>query len=143
MSVSDPGPHPPPESGGAETEYYESLGPGKGIYATIGEDGFVEFKINTEGTGVRGTDLFHRMMRAFGGRVRGIWGMCPKGTNLDKVNELTAEGIPLPEAVTRTWTAHRARDFGFGKAVVPEDPIGVPGAYTKVVVRFVKESDFS
>jgi hypothetical protein len=67
MSVSDPGPHPPPESGGAEAEYYESLGPGKGIYATIGEDGFVEFKINTEGTGVWGTDLFHRMMRAFGG----------------------------------------------------------------------------
>ena len=53
--------------------------------------------------------------------------MWPVGTNLDKVNELTAQSLPLPEAVTRTWTAHRARDFGFGKAIVHEEPIGVPG----------------
>jgi hypothetical protein len=141
MSVSDSGPHPPPADGGAEAEYYESLGPGKGIYATIGEDGFVEFKIHTEGTDVRGTDLFNRMMRAFGGRVRGIWGMWPTGTNFDQVNELTAQGIPLAEAVTRTWTAHRARDFGFGKAVIRGEPLGIPGAYTRVVVQFVKEPD--
>jgi hypothetical protein len=143
MSVSSSGPHPPPANGGATTEYYESLGPGKGIYATISEDGFVEFKINTEGTGVRGTDLFNRMMQAFGGRVRGIWGMWPTGTNLNTVNELTAQGVPLAEAVTRTWTAYRARDFGFGMAVIHGGPIGAPGAYTKVVVRFVKESDLS
>jgi hypothetical protein len=141
MSVSDSGPHPPPADGGVETEYYESLGPGKGIYATIDEDGFVEFKINTKGTGVRGTDLFNRMMRAFGGRVRGIWGMWAAGTNLEKVNELTAQSIPLAEAVTRTWTAHRARDFGFNQAVIQGEPIGIPAAYTRVVVRFVKEPD--
>jgi hypothetical protein len=141
MSMSHVGPDPPPASGGAETEYYESLGPGKGIYATIGEDGFVEFKINTKGTGVRGTELFQRMRQAFGGRVRGIWGMWPRGTNLDQVNELTAQGLPLTEAVTSTWTAHRARDFGFDKAIIHEEPIGVPGAYTKVVVRFLKEED--
>jgi hypothetical protein len=141
MPMGQAGPDPPPASGGAETEYDESLGPGKGIFATIGEDGFVEFKIHTKGTGVRGTELFRRMMQAFGGRVRGIWGMWPSGTNLDKVNELTAQGIPLSEAVTRAWTAHRARDFGFGKAIIHEEPIGVPGAYTKVVVRFVKEEE--
>jgi hypothetical protein len=78
MSASASGPHPPPADGGTETEFYESHGPGKGIYATIDEDGFVEVKINTEGTG-----------------VRGIWGMWPTGTNLDKVNELTAQGVPL------------------------------------------------
>lgn len=143
MSVSQSGPDPPQASGGAETEYYESLGPGKGIYGTISEDGFVEFKINTEGTGVRGTDLFNRMMMVFEGRVRGIWGMWPKGTNLNTVNELTAHGIALAEAVTRTWTAHRARDFGFGKAIIHGEPLGAPGAYTRVVVQFVKESDFS
>ena len=143
MSVNHPGLPPPPANGGDETEYYESLGPGKGIYATISEDGFIEFKINTEGTGVRGTDLFNRMMRAFEGRVRGIWGMWPTGTNLEKVNELTIQGIPLAEAVTRTWTAHRARDFGFGKAIIHGEPSGAPGAYTRVVVQFVKESDFS
>jgi hypothetical protein len=124
MSESLSGPHPRPADAGVEDEYFESLGPGKGIYATIGEDGFVEFKINTEGTGVRGTDLFNRMMRAFGGRVRGIWGMWPRGTNLDRVNELTALGVPLTEAVTRTWTAHRARDFGFARAVIHGEPPG-------------------
>jgi hypothetical protein len=71
MSMSHAEPDPPPANVGAETEYYESLGPGKGIYATLGEDGFVEFKINTTGTGVRGTELFQRMMQAIGGRVRG------------------------------------------------------------------------
>ena len=83
------------------------------------------------------------MMQAFGERVRGIWGMWPTGTNLNTVNELTAQGIPLAEAVTRTWTAHRARDFGFGKAMIHGEPIGVPGAYTRVVVQFVPESDSS
>ena len=139
--MSPTGPPPLPETGGVEDEYYESLGPGKGIYATIDEDGFVEFKINTEGTGVRGTEVFQRMMRAFGDRVRGVWGMWPTGINLETVNELTAQGLPLPEAVTRTWTANCARDFGFGTAIIHEEPMGIPGAYTKVVVRFVKESN--
>jgi hypothetical protein len=31
MSMSHEGPDPPPANGEAETEYYESLGPGKGI----------------------------------------------------------------------------------------------------------------
>ena len=69
--------------------------------------------------------------------------MWPTGTNLDTVNELTARGVPLSEAVTRTWTAHRAKDFGFAKAVIHGDPVGIPGAYTKVVVQFMKESDLA
>jgi hypothetical protein len=69
--------------------------------------------------------------------------MWPWGTNLDKVKELTAQGVPLTEAMTSTWTAHRARDFGFGKAIIHEEPIGVSGVYTKVVVRFVTEEDRS
>jgi hypothetical protein len=87
---------------GSEDEYDENLGPGKGIYATIDENGMVEFKINTEGMKTRGTDLFKKMMEHFGSRVEGVWGMWPTGTNLIKVNELTAQGMPLHEAVSRT-----------------------------------------
>jgi hypothetical protein len=123
----------------AEGEYYVNLGLGRGIYGAIDEDGMLAFKINTEDTGVRGTDLFDRMMQHFGDKVQGVWGMWPKGTNLDKVNELTAQGITLQEAVTRTWTANRARAFGFSKAIICEEPVGTPGAYTKVLVKFVPE----
>jgi hypothetical protein len=124
---------------GSEDEYDKNLGPGKGIYATIDENGMVEFKINTEGKNTRGTDLFKRMMQYFGGRVAGIWGMWPTGTNRIKVNELTAQGMPLHEAVSRTWTANRAREFGFGKAIVVDEPVGTPGDYTKVLVKFVRD----
>ena len=48
-------------------------------------------------------------------------------------------GIPLQEAVSRTWTANQAREFGFGKAILVEEPIGSPGAYRKVLVKFVRE----
>ena len=65
-------------------EYNEDLGPGKGIFATIDGDGMIEFKINIQGTSIRGTDLFRRMMRYFGDRVEGIWGMWPTGTELLK-----------------------------------------------------------
>jgi hypothetical protein len=124
---------------GFEDEYYENLGPGKGIFATIDENGMIEFKINSKGTNIRGTDLLKRMMQHFGDRVNGLWGMWPIGTNLDKVNELTAQGIPLHEAVSRTWTANRAREFGFGKAIVVEGRLGTQGSYTKVLVKFVRD----
>ena len=136
---STPKQGPIPADTEAEREYYVDLGPGRGIYGTIDEDGMVAFKINTESTGVRGTDLFNGMMQHFGDKVQGVWGMWPKGTNLNKVNELTVQGVPLEEAVTRTWTANRTRAFGFGKAIIWEEPIGTPGAYTKVLVRFVRE----
>jgi hypothetical protein len=124
---------------GSEDEYYESLGPGKGIYATIDRDGMIEFKINTEGAHIRGTDLFNKIMQHFEDRVAGVWGMWPTGANLNRVNELTAQGIPLEVAVTRTWSANRARAFGFNKAFVIGEPVGTPGAYTRLLVKFVRD----
>ena len=109
----------------------------KGILASLDDEGFVEFKINVQGSGLRGTDLFKRMMEHFGTNVRGIWGKWVKGTNLEIVNRLTAQGLPLEEAVTRAWTANRARDFGFGTATVTRAE-GQPGAYTNIEVRFTK-----
>jgi hypothetical protein len=109
----------------------------KGILASLDEDGFIEFKINVEGSGYRGTDLFKRMMEHFGSNVRGIWGKWVSGDNLETVNRLTARGLPLEEAVTRAWTANRARDFGFDNATVVKAE-GEPGVYTNIEVRFDK-----
>jgi hypothetical protein len=109
----------------------------KGILASLDKDGFVEFKINTRGSGHRGTTLFQRMMEHFGDNVRGIWGKWVSGDNLETVNRLTAQGLSLDEAVTRAWTANRARDFGFGRAAIVKAE-GEAGAYTNIEVKFTK-----
>ena len=110
--------------------------PNKGIIANLDKNGHVEFKINTEGSGIRGTDLFKQMMEHFGSNAKGVKGKWVSGTNLDKVNELTAKGVPIEEAVKQTWTANRARDAGFGNATLVNPPKGTPGAYTDVEVLF-------
>ena len=109
----------------------------KGIIARLDEEGLVDFKINTEGSGVRGTDVFKRMMQHFGDKPNGVWGKWVRGTNLDKVNQLTAQGVPLEEAVTHAWTANRARDFGFGKASIIKAE-GSPGVYTNIELKFTR-----
>ena len=110
----------------------------KGILGNLDKDGIVEFKINTEGSGIRGTDLFKQMMEHFGGHAKGVKGKWVSGTNLDKVNELTANGVPLEVAITKTWTANRARDAGFGNATLVKPATGLPGAYTDIEVVFTK-----
>ena len=84
----------------------------KRIIGNLDEEGLVDFKINTEGSGVSGTDVFRQMMQHFGDKPNGVWGKWVRGTNLDRVNQLTAQGIALEEAVTHAWTANRAREFG-------------------------------
>jgi hypothetical protein len=88
--------------------------------------------------------MFDLMMRAFGDRVRAVRGVWRPGyqgrssTNLDRVNELTGRGVPLAEAVAKTWTATRAARWGFQRVRVVEEPTGVAGAFTKVDVLFEK-----
>lgn len=107
----------------------------KGIIAHLDENGLVEFKANTIGCGVRGRDLFNKMMQYFGQNANGLWGKWVSGTNLNTVNELTSQGVPLEQAITRTWTAKRARDAGFGEATLIKAE-GNAGAYTDIVVQF-------
>ena len=109
----------------------------KGLIANLDDEAMIQFKINTLGTGVRGTDLFKRMMNHFGDRAKGVWGKWVAGTNLEELNNLTAGGMPLEDAVSLTWTGKRARDFGFTKAVVFSSE-GTPGAYTNVAVKFTR-----
>jgi hypothetical protein len=79
------------------------------------------------------------MMRAFGKEVLSIrwtWRRGFQGAqslNLDKVNELTARGISLDEAVRETWTATRAKRWGVTEITVVNTE-GGQGNYTKMDV---------
>src|SRR5438105_2921375 len=87
---------------------------GNGITADLDEEGVVAFAVAAgAGSSLRGTELFNHMMDYFGGEVRAIDGVWRKGflgrpsSNIDKVNELTGNGIALADAITQTWTVTR------------------------------------
>ncbi len=118
---------------------------GKGIYGILDAEGILSFAVFAgEGSPIRGTELFNRMVAAFGERVRAIQGVWRKGTsgdpsvNIDKVNELTALGMSLQEAIAHAWTVTRARKLGYTKVSVLGTPEGSSGAFTKIDVLIEK-----
>jgi len=88
--------------------------------------------------------MFNRMMDDFGVTARAIHGVWVKGpsgrpsANIDKVNELTATGMSLMDAIQHAWTVTRARKRGFTKIGVIGQPVGSSGAYTKIDVLIEK-----
>jgi hypothetical protein len=78
------------------------------------------------------------MMLAFGEDAKAIRGSWSKGLapsiNIDKVNELTAAGRTLDEAIHAAWTVTRARKLGFNRVKVVGQPEGVSGAYVSLEV---------
>lgn len=121
----------------------------KGIIGELDEeDGTVTFAVEAgPESSIRGTELFNTMMDAFGDAVKAIHGVWIKGAhggpsvNIDKVNELTAAGVSLQEAVHSTWTVTRAKKRGFTEVIIRGRPEGVPGAYMKVEVWIQKAND--
>ncbi|MFO0969794.1 MAG: hypothetical protein U0793_29920 [Gemmataceae bacterium] len=121
-------------------EYWEAYPNGKGIYGVL-DDGVVAFFVAAGlGSPVRGTELFMNMMQFFGDEVKAVagnWFIGHQGSpsiNIDKVNELTKQGVVLEEAAKRTWTATRAKKLGFVALSLVEVE-GQPGAFTKVRVK--------
>jgi hypothetical protein len=114
-----------------------------GIIGMLAKGGIVEFKINAVGSSVGGHQMFSQMMNHFGENakgVRGVWGNkedAPTNLNLGRVNELTARGTPLKDAVTQAWTAKEAAKYGFTNAKI-ELAKGTDGHYTKIHVLFTK-----
>ena len=115
-----------------------------GIIGSVDEKGVVTFVISAKPESpIRGTELFDLMLRAFGDRVRAVLGVWRRGfegspsVNLDKVNERTAAGTPLMNAVCETWTFARSARWGFSKItlVLVE---GTPGSYSKIDVLLEK-----
>lgn len=90
---------------------------------------------------IRGTELFRRMMNAFGDDAKAIHGVWRKGRspsiNIDKVNELTGRGAAIEDAVLHAWTVTRAHKIGFNKVRVT-DQQGSPGHYRKIDVLIEK-----
>jgi len=117
----------------------------RGIMGSVDQEGVLSFVVVAgPGRPIRGTEMFDLMMRAFGQSVRAIAGVWRQGfegqpsVNLDKVNELTASGMPLEQAVCRTWTATRAARWGYTKVAVVGVPHGEPGRFSKVDVLIEK-----
>ena len=111
---------------------------GGGILGEVSAKGVLTFAIEAgPQSAVRGHQLFAAMMKALGSEVKAIQGHWVYGTNLGKVNELTAAGMRLEEAVTKTWTATQARAYGFGNARVLSKK-GSAGAFKLVDALFTK-----
>jgi hypothetical protein len=118
---------------------------GHGTIATLDRQGFLEFVVFAgDESPIRGTEMFDLVIRSFGAAIRGIKGVWRTGfqgqasVNLDKGNELAAQGIPLDEAVLQAWTVTRAKRWGFSRVTVLGPPKGMPGAYSKIDVLIEK-----
>src|SRR5438046_2969661 len=101
------------------------------IYAELDAQGVVTFAVYaTTDSPIRGTELFLRMMNAFADDAKAIEGVWRKGKlpsiNIDKVNELTALGMLIDDAVLQAWTVTRARKLGFANVSVTYQQ-GSPG----------------
>lgn len=110
------------------------------LKADLDESGVLRFSVNTQyedGTRgmLRGAEAFDQMMKHFEGRVKYIQDDWLYGDNLELVNKLTAEGIPLREAILKTWTARQAARYGFHDARL-QARSGAPGKYTAITVLF-------
>ena len=71
-------------------------------------------------------------------RVSGHWvSQSPDANNknLGTVNRLTAEGMPLAQAVMQAWTAQQAARHGFTHLNLLLHR-GSPGQYRKILVEF-------
>lgn len=106
--------------------------------------GIVNFIIAAgPGSTIRGTALFNEMMAYFGDAeaIEAVWRKGLIGlpsTNIDKVNELTSQNMPLHEAILHAWTVTRARKLGFAKTKVLGKPEGTAGNYSKIDVWIEK-----
>lgn len=112
------------------------------IYGELDVFGTVTFAVYAAADSpIRGTELFLRMMNAFGDDAKAIEGVWRKGSlpsiNIDKVNELTGQGVSLEDAVLHAWTVTRARKLGFTKVSVAHQQ-GSPGNYRKIDVLIEK-----
>ncbi len=119
---------------------------GNGIVAELDDFGVLSFVVKADaGSSVRGTEMFNRMMSFFGDEVRiihGVWRKNPTtgdpSINIDKVNELTAQGVSLTDAILKAWTVTRAAKWSFTKTRVVRTPVGMLGGFTELDIFIEK-----
>ena len=106
-----------------------------------GEVSYIIENLPADKTGCPGYWLFDKMMAHFGSSVNAVQGNWTYGSNLAKVNTLTAGGaMTVEQAVTQTFTGSNAALLGFTKVVMDPDkpPQGTPGNYTEIYLKFTK-----
>lgn len=119
-------------------QYHEQPSDSNHIYGELKPNGVLDYSIEAgPGAQIRGGQLFADMMNHFGDNVKAIGGNWYGGTNLGAVNSLTAEGVPLEQAVTRTWASAQASKYEFNNVEIVKQ-IGGPGNYTSVEVIYKK-----
>ncbi|WP_431952849.1 hypothetical protein [Nocardia lijiangensis] len=106
------------------------------IHADISSTGVLTILMGRNpGSPVSGRQMFDTMMAHFGNRVTIIEGYWVYGDNLKKVNELTAGGVRLRDAVGKAWTAQQAARHGFTE-VGNIETVGGPGNYKMISPQF-------
>jgi hypothetical protein len=109
----------------------------KGIYGDLNTEDMIEFFIEAgPQANPRGNVLFKEMIDHFGDTAKGVVGSWTYGDNLAAFNQLTAQGLSLEEAATKTWTGTQAARNGFTKVEVTAE--GTPGACTRVLAKFTR-----
>lgn len=125
------------------------------MWAKLTDDGIVEFGIYTRDSNgnpyhsdLYAHEFFYATVKYFQGNhevngVEGYW--IGDSTNLQVVNKLVQQGLPVEEAVRQTFTGRNAINSGFSKILITsieQDPLR-PGRFTKMVIEFLKESPTS
>jgi len=109
------------------------------------DDGFITAHIRNKLEGglksklIRGHEQFAKILTHFGS-AKGFKASWQFGTNLEKFNELTGKDMKPEAAARETWTGEQCKLYGFDREVKVDElvPKDSPGAYTKVIVYFLK-----
>jgi hypothetical protein len=120
-------------------DWVDPTNPAKGILAELDEYGTVKFMIEAgQGASKSGTDMLHMAMSKFGDRVTGIQAIWKYGDNLKAFNNAVSGGSDLRAAAMATWTARRAKSYGFAAPQVLKAAKGVDGKFRDVSVLFLR-----
>ena len=106
-----------------------------------GEVSYIIENLPADKMGCPGYWIFAQMMAHFGNNVNAVQGNWTYGSNLAKVNSLTAgSAMTIERAATQTFTGTNAALFGFTKVIVDphNPPQGTPGNYTSIYLKFIQ-----
>jgi hypothetical protein len=115
------------------------------VTSELDKDGIIDFSIEAKGDDLPGHKIFENMMNHYGEHAKGIRGNWSNTTkeennkNLGVVNKLTRRGVPIEEAIKKTFTYREAMRFGFSRVRIEVPPTGKPGEYTRVQVLFERK----
>ena len=88
-------------------------------------------------TVLNAAEQFKKILVHFAGRFTSIRGSWSYDDNLDSFNRAVVAGDAPEVAALKTWTGRQCAAAGYKRAIL-RSAEGRPGAYTKVVVSFLR-----